>query len=362
MIAHRARFLTALVCVGLAVACGKKGDPLAPLRPVPLGIADISARRANDGRITLSMVVPDGNVDGSTPAAVSRIDLYSMTTAAGDAAPAAGTIVGNAANLRRQFPVQPAPAEETPGSNRPPAPGEPLVFAENADAVPGAAGAGAVHYVAVPVAGSGRGRAGQASDVVTVPLAAVASPAALAVSNDETSFVLMWQPGGESQTFRVLGVSRDGNAASVTTLTETPLAVTDFKVPVEFGRERCFAVQAIQANGRTTVESLPTAAQCLTPVDRYPPAAPTRLEAVQEGTAMTLIWAPVDAPDLAGYVVLRADAPSDRLQPLMREPLTQATYRDTTVTSGATYIYAVIALDKVGNPSEQSQRQTVTVR
>ena len=46
----------------------------------------------------------------------------------------------------------------------------------------------------------------------------------------------------------------------------------------------------------------------------------------------------------------------------VRDPLTETTYRDTAVEPGATYTYAVIALDLLGNPSEQSERQIVTVR
>ena len=46
----------------------------------------------------------------------------------------------------------------------------------------------------------------------------------------------------------------------------------------------------------------------------------------------------------------------------MRDPITETTYKDADVQPGVTYLYAVIALDKTGNPSEQSNRQTVTLR
>lgn len=361
-----AAVLTALtIGIGLA-GCGKKGNPLAPLRPVPLGITDAAARRVDD-RIELTLTVPKGNVDGSTPAAITRVDVYAATTAGGAPPPGVAAIVGEARNLRRQFAIAEPPADRATvvsAQARPAAPGDLLTFTESVGTIPAVAGAAAVHYVAVPVAGTGRGRPGESSGVITVPLAELpAPPRSLSVSHDESSILLTWQPAAEGHEFRVLSGSRSADPEpKLDVLTPTPIKVAEHKVPVEFGAERCFAVRAVETRDRTVIESAPTALECVTPVDRYPPAAPTRLEAIQEGAALTLIWAPVAAGDLAGYVVLRADGPSDRLQPLMREPIAQAMYRDASVQSGVTYVYAVIALDTLGNPSEQSQRQTITVR
>jgi fibronectin type 3 domain-containing protein len=103
---------------------------------------------------------------------------------------------------------------------------------------------------------------------------------------------------------------------------------------------------------------------CVTPVDRYPPPVPTGLRAVQEGGGITLLWEAVDAPDLAGYVVLRADSDGADMMPLTRDLLTATTYRDTTVAAGGTYGYAVLAVDTspAANASPLSTRQTVAVR
>jgi hypothetical protein len=103
---------------------------------------------------------------------------------------------------------------------------------------------------------------------------------------------------------------------------------------------------------------------CLTPIDRYAPAPPSGFQAVQEGAGVVLSWAAVTASDLAGYVVLRGEATADNLQPLMRTPIKETTYRDTAVKAGVTYVYAVYAEDVATPPnvSQLSQRQSVTVR
>jgi fibronectin type 3 domain-containing protein len=78
---------------------------------------------------------------------------------------------------------------------------------------------------------------------------------------------------------------------------------------------------------------------------------------------INLIWEPSSAADLAGYLVLRADAAAGAaLAPLMKEPIAATTYADTAVQPGVRYIYAVVAVDKAGNRSAESNRQEETAR
>ena len=54
----------ALVLTALAAtACGKRGDPQPPLRPIPGRVADLSAHRVDD-RVELRFTVPAANLDG----------------------------------------------------------------------------------------------------------------------------------------------------------------------------------------------------------------------------------------------------------------------------------------------------------
>jgi len=101
---------------------------------------------------------------------------------------------------------------------------------------------------------------------------------------------------------------------------------------------------------------------CATAKDTFAPPAPTGLNALQDGAAITLVWTGVEAPDLAGYVVLRRDGAGETLRPLNPAPLTATTFKDEQAQAGATYTYSVVAVDRLGNPSEQSNRQTITVR
>ena len=113
-----------------------------------------------------------------------------------------------------------------------------------------------------------------------------------------------------------------------------------------------------------TLESAPSAPACLTPLDKFPPAAPKGLRAVAEDGAVSLVWDQNTEADLGGYLVLRAEAPGDTLLPLTPQPIADANYRDTTVKPGVRYVYAVVAVDTATprNPSAPSAREEVTAR
>jgi hypothetical protein len=186
----------------------------------------------------------------------------------------------------------------------------------------------------------------------------------LVLSHDETEVRATWHSGGEGHRFRVARVASTGAEPSGPPLTISPLTTPDFAMPVEFGRDICLTVQSVQVSGVVSVEGDWSRAVCITPADRYPPSAPSGLQVVQEGAAVTLIWTSVEAADLAGYIVLRGTGAGDDLQPLMRVPIRETTFRDANVQAGVVYVYAVYAVDNAPTPnvSQLSGRQTLTIR
>jgi hypothetical protein len=146
-------------------------------------------------------------------------------------------------------------------------------------------------------------------------------------------------------------------------LNTAPLDEPRYEDPgIQFGAERCYGVTAVWVVGRVPVESAPSSPVCVTPLDTFPPAAPEGLGAVAGPGSISLIWNAAAAPDLAGYLVLRAEAPDDTLQALTPEPIRETTYRDTAVRPGVRYVYAVAAVDRAKNVSAQSARVEETAR
>jgi hypothetical protein len=356
-----ARALRRLGAVSLVTvfltACGKKGNPLPPLNIRPAPVTDVSASLSGS-RVTLQFTVPAANPDDLTVVAPERVEIYRVVTAPDVAVPPVSEIIGTPGALRGQIAVRrPEDAPPSPTSPPLPLPGEPASFVESVDSQ----ATGSWTYVAVGV--MGRSRRGPASNPITVPLAALpVAPTTLTAENNETTLTLSWV--GTGKAYRVFSATQPLDLATIRLLTPTPVAQPRFAQPVEFGRERCFAVRTVQETRGATVEGPPSDVFCTTAVDRYPPPAPTNLRAIQEGNAITLTWTPSDAADLGGYIVLRGDKDGVNLQPLNREPVREPAFKDETARSGEVYTYSVYAVDTAPTPnvSQQSDRQVVTVR
>ena len=128
-------------------------------------------------------------------------------------------------------------------------------------------------------------------------------------------------------------------------------------------RARCLAVRAVDVTGVAGVES-DRAFTCKTPLDTFPPAAPTNLNGLPDAGTVGLRWAAVTASDLGGYLVLRGEGTGGTLQQLTPAPITATTYVDGTVRPGVTYTYVVVAVDQSTPPnvSTHSNVYTVTIR
>jgi hypothetical protein len=265
------------------------------------------------------------------------------------------------------------------------------------------------HYFVVGV--SPRGRKSDPSTPISVPLDTVTSaPGAPKVDHTETQMSITWTPPADARTStfllpppvkplpknaspstvkpppaplpaRSLGFSTEAtmyhlydvssNASPENPyaivlpapLTPAPVLVTEHVIPnVVFGVERCFEVRPVDKVAEATVIGAASPRTCITPIDRFAPATPRSLAVIAGSGSINLIWDANSERDIAGYLVLRAEAPSDTLLPVTKEPIAAATYRDETVRPGVRYIYSVVAVDRAGNRSAESNRQEETAR
>jgi len=101
------------------------------------------------------------------------------------------------------------------------------------------------------------------------------------------------------------------------------------------------------------VEGAPATEAAVEYRDVFAPPPPARLLALSEEKLVRLVWDPVEAPDLAGYVLFRAEAggPPTRLN---KELITDTSFTDESVTQGRRYRYTVRAVDSTGNESPPS--------
>jgi len=209
------------------------------------------------------------------------------------------------------------------------------------------------------------GQTGPPPDLVAVPLVdPPAAPTAPLMDYTEQTLTFTWQPGAEGETFRVYQVDPSGKEKDGRPLNDAPLKNASYQAPVAFDHELCLAARAVDVRGVAAIESDATSPACVTPHDHFAPPAPANLNGLPDNGAIDLRWDPVTAADLAGYLVLRGEGGGETLHELTPAPLAATTFVDSTVRSGVTYVYVVVAVDKATPPnkSEQSNTYTVTIR
>jgi predicted small lipoprotein YifL len=272
-----------------------------------------------------------------------------------------------AAPTLKADPGKPDPAKAEPGKADPAKP-EPGAVAAETPQPPAPTGVALFPTRVYAIRGlSKSGRPGTASTRVVLPLVPPVTPptAVAAQMPTEVAVVVDWTPPvGESglPAFSFNVYRRD---APATPLNPSPIADPKFAVSgVEYGKEQCFVVRSVQKFETVTIEGVPSAPACLTPLDKFPPAAPKGLRAVAEDGAISLVWDQNGEADLGGYMVLRAEVPGDTLAPITPQPIADANYRDATVKPGVRYLYAVVAVDNATprNSSAPSAREEATAR
>ena len=391
----------------LAAGCGKKGPPLAPLRPVPAAVATFTARRLGD-TVRLAITVPAGNADQTTPADLARRELYGLTIDPAGTDPDLDDFIGGGmlvATIEVKPPAPPPSEAAAPEATVPEPPPDPRprqgdvvtveeilteeartpVLFDTAGARPLAGPRALAALAPVPdqertylvIALSRRNLRSASSARVTVPLGLMPPPpAGFALSYTESDFAVSWTPPAPdpwqpiwplfkySRGVDVYEVTGEG-VVSPAPLNAAPVTAATFGVPLAaFGETRCFAARTTESIGTRTWSGALTEPACATTVDTFAPAAPTGLAAVSSGGVISLIWNANDEADLAGYLVLRGEAPGETLRAVTASPIRDTTYRDTDVRPGARYVYAVVAVDTATPPniSGQSARVEETVR
>ena len=412
--------------VFLFQACGKKGPPLAPLNLAPEMPQQATARRLGDtvyiqmhvpaknatGRGAysvdrLEVYAITTAAGGALPKNIDLVKPAQLVTKIGVRPP--------------PDPDAPEPDETEQKKETRPLPGDAVTFREKLDAAhlvphslptkkvnqpkaPAVKGAEATAASATdsprPPGGEGgpvapatptvltrsyvirgvarNGNVGTPTVRIDVPLLAAPGPprAGAAPSWDESSVTINWSPPAAA-TDEAPGVlynvyphvaSTEPDAVGMAVppplpLNPKPVEETSFThAGAEPEKEQCFVVRSVAAVGTSTIESDASNPICVTPKDTFPPAAPKALTAVGDTGAVNLVWDANTESDLAGYLVLRAEAPGDNMQPLMRDLIKENRYIDRTAQPGVAYFYTVIAVDKAGNRSTPSNRVQETAR
>jgi len=186
---------------------------------------------------------------------------------------------------------------------------------------------------------------------------------------DGTAAVTLTRTNGSLGTASVNYSTSDGTALAGTNYTKSRGTVgwkngdsanKTINIPVRatgiYGPNTSFTVTLSEVSGAT----LGTSTATVTVVDTSPvvyPTAPTGLSASVLPAEVDLQWNPSTdppgGPGIANYQVLRNGT-------AVGAKTAATSFKDTTVASGTTYSYTVVAYDKYGTPSQPSAAATVT--
>ena len=189
------------------------------------------------------------------------------------------------------------------------------------------------------------------SNLVVLPvIVGLIAPQKVSAMTQVDGVMLRWQQveGAEYRVYR--GGSELAKVAAGEFLDST----------VEFGKPASFKVQAFRKfNDKQMAEGPASEAVEITPTDTFPPAVPESLRLIAGVASIEISWQRNLEPDWKAYKIWRSEG--DGAFKVMLESVTQPTYSDRTAARGKRYRYAVSAVDNLGNESEKSKSEELTL-
>lgn len=356
MTPRRARRAAVLAIAVLAlVACGKRGDPVAPQLRAPRAVSDLSATPRHDG-IELAWTLPRRRVDNLRLLDPGVAKLY-RTEDSGAGEPRAAMLVKDRVPGYTEiasFPLSDPAGAEAPDAR--------IVHTDRRDLTFGR------RYTYVVTTSDTRGHVSAPSARTSVTfIAAPEAPGAVRAEPGDAQVRLAWQPparlvdGTAITGALVYEISRAPDAtAAPTAVGRTAPGETSF---VDRGMANDvtyhYTVRAIRTEGAATGASAASAPVTATPAKSTPPAPASDLAAIASRGEVRLSWKPSPAPDVAAYLIYRAatSGPLTRVGSV-RPPAT--TFVDRDVPPGR-YRYAVTAQDASTRANESARSNEVTV-
>lgn len=314
------RLAFGLICL-TGVACGKRGDPLPPLRRAPQPVTQLSVAQRGQA-LELRFTAPRAFTDGT------RLPVLEVEILRADRE-------GDLQKVARSTVKTVAPGEAMVETEALPAPGTLLRYAV-------------------------RARVKRQTSVLAAapPLTVVApppAPTALRSAPGAVGVALTWTPPSVAPTalapsYRVYRRAPEG-PYGIPLIAAPSLDARFEDSTAALGQRYCYVVRTVAAL-EPLVESLASDEACVDVRDVSAPAAPEGVAVFAQDGGRELSWSPSPEGDLAGYRVyrLRADGQRDRLAEL---PATETRWRD--VGGVGQRVYVVTAFDKAGNESAASE-------
>ena len=377
--------LCALALAGTS-GCGKKGDPMPPIRMVPAPTQDLVAVQRGE-RILLELPYPTTTAAGTPLPVLSEVAVWQLVTPL-----PAGTTEPPRVD-EPQFLAGARPARVVPED----ALGE-LVRGDRIALelpVPDRADGATLISLAVKTQGPGGAESALSNRITFLRTESPSPPVGLSAEGRADGVRISWEApevppapaGGEPPDEAALedasaseatgGEDVGGDGLAGFNVYRRHATERVFGPPLEtvgpharsvvdesaaLGERYIYTVTAVASRRPVTVESAFAEAVEVDYRDRFPPPIPRGVVALAEEGRVRLAWRESAAPDLAGYRVYRRDPDTQEFRLVTEDLVEDTELVDRDLRSGATYSYRVTAVDTSGNESEGSERATAAVR
>jgi len=369
----------ALTLLCLAPACGKRGDPLPPLRRNPEPIRDLSVVQRG-GELEVSFTAPQRSVDG-VPLPVlevqilrtegdGRLDEVSpvrLRAAPGEALTEVWPLPrpGTALRLAIRSLAGGRPSDLSPELRyevrEPPAPPSDLTAQLESTGLL-LSWSECVPTTADPWVRTMEPSADLLSRLAQIdavsrgePAPPVETPQSRAADASSPAAAPQPQPTPPSPGIVLFRRVADGPFER---LTPAPVAGTFLDSAVESGEQYCYRARTV-LSGQPPVEGLDSGEICLGFRDTEAPAAPRGLTLLRRDGAVELTWTPSSENDLASYRVYRAPAGRRAPRPIAELAAGETRYRDEAPPPGVVLVYTLTAVDEAGNESPPTSEARV---
>jgi hypothetical protein len=359
------RYLScALMALVAAVftACGTPGIPLPPSLELPKQVADLRAVRKG-GKVYLAWTVPTETTDLQP---VRHLGVTKICRSL-------DSLMSKCDNVVGQVPPSSTPAP-TPAKDKSANASQKARASSTDMLAPEQQNPAAQAIYAVAVFNSDGHSAGLSNQVKVLAAPVLPPPPDFNAQVTAGGVALSWGTVAEQPAEgmrHVVRVYRRLQGASTDTIAGEVPAGTSSYVDQGFEWQKTYdyrvtVVTFVTATGGTEaqIEGDDTPVVRVVATDVFPPAVPSGVQAVASGVGQApfvdLIWAPDAEADLAGYNVYRHEegqAPIRVNSELVKTPA----YRDSAVTQGKKYFYAVSAVDLRGNESQHSEEASEAV-
>jgi hypothetical protein len=344
--------LVALAALLVLPGCGKKGDPLPPLRNIPLKTNDLDIRQ--QGRIILfDMGYPATTINGLALGGIDSVELLELVKPLLDD--------GEPPKVEnREFEAVARPVLTLRGSELGSAiAGDRIQFqlplSEELPEKPVAS------FFAVRTQ-KGEEVSSLSNRVSLVVGEPPPAPAELTLEGLAQGIRLSWELETEKD---VEGFDVFRREAQVRSYGESLRRIsgehrTYIDKDARYGQRYIYTVRTVGSTD-PLVWSAEAGDREIHYEDRFPPPLPKNFVALGERGRVRLRWDPSEADDVLGYVLYRKE-PGRDFHPVWEEPLDTTEYTNDGLVAGFSYAYRIQVVDTEGNRSELSDPVTTTVR